>query len=93
MSPIVTSEVVCAEARGEAARRAEMHHMNHDRSAIYRDLTFEPVSEQEFRAVNPEGGTDLLSLVLDDVEKRLGLDFMEHKEGNGSVLVLWSPGT
>lgn len=92
MSPTITSEVVCAEARGEAVQRAEAHGHNPDRATAYRRLQFEPVSESEFRAVSPAGdGTSLLSLVLDDVEAKLALEFIEHQEGNGSILIFWRP--
>lgn len=86
-----TTEVVCAELRGEADRFANPHAVtNPDRAAEYRGLTFEVVSENEFRATNPtKEGNALLVLVLDSVEQRLGLEFIEHWENGNEVLVLW----
>lgn len=88
----VTSEVVCAECRGEAATRAESHSLNGPRAQRYRDLEFKVVGEQEFRVYDDKHpDMDLAMLVLDAVESKLNLEFQEHQEGNGSILIYWRP--
>lgn len=87
----ITTEVVCADLRGEADRLAAPHQaLNPDRAAEYRGLTFEPVSENEFRAANPaKEGNALLVMVLDNVEQKLEVEFIEHWENGNEVLIFW----
>jgi hypothetical protein len=87
----ITSETLCADLRGEASHRANMHTLNPSRGQAYRDLEFEVISENEFRAKNTVGtGTDLLSLVLDAVESKNPVQFHEHWEGDGAVTIYWT---
>lgn len=87
----ITSETLCADLRGEASHRADMHTLNPDRAQQYRNLEFEVISDQEFRASNTVGtGIDLLMLVLDDVEGKNPVEFHEHHEGSGAITIYWT---
>jgi len=86
----ITSETLCADLRGEANHRADMHTLNPERAQEYRALEFEVISEHEFRGTNVGGqGTGLLSLVLDEVEGKNPVEFHEHWEGGGAVTIYW----
>lgn len=87
----ITSETLCADLRGEATHRAEMHVLNPDRAQQYRELEFEVIDEHQFTAKNTTGtGIDLLMLVLDHVEGKNPVEFHEHHEGQGDITIYWT---
>lgn len=87
----ITSETLCADLRGEASHRADMHTLNPDRASQYRALEFEVIDESQFTAKNTQGsGQDLLMLVLDAVEGKQPVQFHEHFEGGGAITIYWT---
>lgn len=92
MSELTTEALVVecrqvAEAKAEAMGNAGVA----DRAALYVGLKFEVETSSSFACQDPGSGgsLDLLNMVLDEVEQRNPVEFIEHHDGHGKQTVYW----
>jgi hypothetical protein len=90
----ITAQELVIEARNVAQEKATAMGQAGvaDRAHQYAALEFTETGPNSFEALDPNGDTGLIDMVLDQVEAKHPIEFFPHRFGGGKQTVYWTAG-
>jgi hypothetical protein len=94
MTHKITAQELVVEARNVALEKSTAMGQAGvaERAREYASLEFQESTGDSFEAIDPNGDTGLLDVVLDEVEGKHPIEFWHHRYGGGKQTITWTAG-